>query len=202
MSLHLEAAPPELVTLLRRLMSSPALGQFQLVGGTALALRFGHRISVDIDLFTLSEFDAESLENTLITDFQIAEATREENSISGEISGIKIDCLAHRYPEVRLGLEIEGIRFAATEDIAAMKLNAITNRGSKKDFWDYHELLRHHTKAEMLSFYQHKYPAGSQWHVEKSLSYFEDADHEPDPRDLRGLSWEEIKAGIARSNRL
>jgi hypothetical protein len=97
---------------------------------------------------------------------------------------------------VKLNLKIEGIRFMATEDIAAMKLNAITNRGSKKDFWDYHELQRHYRKDEKLAFYRGKYPAGNPWHVQKSLSYFDDAKSEPPPKDLRGLSWSQIKDDI------
>lgn len=202
MKLHSEATPPKLLALLRRLMESPELANFYLVGGTALALRFGHRVSVDIDLFTAREFDAPSLQNTLTSQFQLVEASCGANSISGEIEEIKIDCLAHQYAKVKPTAVIDGIRFMATEDIAAMKLNAITNRGSKKDFWDYRELLRHFSPDDMLGFYRKKYPNGSIWNVKKSLSYFADAENEPDPRDLQGHTWAQIKADIIKSNRL
>jgi hypothetical protein len=96
MNLHLEAARPELIVILRQLMSCPELDQFHLVGVTALALRFGHRISVDIDLFTSSDFDADGLAHRLIDDFHLTGVSQEKNSITGEISGIKIDCWAHR----------------------------------------------------------------------------------------------------------
>lgn len=54
----------------------------------------------------------------------------------------------------------------------------------------------------MLEFYGIKYPNGSIWNVNKSLSYFADAENEPDPRDLQGHTWAQIKADIIKSNRL
>ena len=81
-----------------------------------------------------------------------------------------------------------------------MKLNAIANRGSKKDFMDYAELLKHFSRDEMFSFYIEKYTNNNLWYVEKSLSYFEDADIEPTPRTLIGQSWESVKKTILASN--
>jgi len=201
MKLHHNAAPAGLVALLRRLMAEPSLDDFELVGGTSLALQFGHRISIDIDLFTASYFDAAALAPRLTDAFGLMEVRVNENSLSGIIAGIKIDLLAHRYPTLQAGKVMDGIRFMSVADGAAMKLNAIANRGSKKDFWDLHELLRHFTIAEMFDFYRRKYPSGSLWQVQKSLSYFDDADAEPDPRDLRGIGWTEIKAALSQSSR-
>ena len=47
--------------LLKDLMATPELQQFALVGGTNLSLRLGHRLSVDLDLFTNEPFDTEGL---------------------------------------------------------------------------------------------------------------------------------------------
>ena len=73
-------------------------------------------------------------------------------------------------------------------------------RGSKKDFMDYAELLTHFSRDKMFSFYSEKYTNSNLWYVEKSLSYFEDADIEPTPRILNGQSWDSIKKTILASN--
>ena len=52
--------------LLKSLMASPALKQFDLVGGTNLSLRLGHRLSIDLDLFTAQPFDVEGLARKII----------------------------------------------------------------------------------------------------------------------------------------
>ena len=202
MSLHHEAVSEELRNVLKKLMRISELDAFYLVGGTSLALRFGHRVSVDIDLFTHEPFDALALHSKLVEQLDLSESAYAENTISGLIRGIKIDCIAHRYPLLRGVEEIEGIRLLAVEDVAAMKLNAIANRGSKKDFYDVFELLQHFELSRILGFYEKKYPQGSVWNVEKSLSYFEDAEAEPDSLDLRGRSWTQIKEGILKANRL
>lgn len=110
--------------------------------------------------------------------------------------------MAHQYPLVGEVRTIEGIRMLSVQDIAAMKLNAIANRGSKKDFWDYALLLEHFDRETLLSFFAKKYPKSSRWNVEKSLSYFDDAESEPDPIDRRGQTWDQVKASIRASNRL
>jgi len=94
---------------------------------------------------------------------------------------------------------IDGIRMASLQDIAAMKINAISNRGRKKDFWDYAALLRYFTTEKMLSFFHSKYPNANAWHAERSLSFFDDADNDPDPQDLSDRTWPEIKRTVSQS---
>jgi hypothetical protein len=200
--IHLEAVSKNLLRLLRRLMDDAALQSFSLVGGTALALRFGHRESMDLDLFTDRSFDAPRLAEHLIATCDLQESETSENTVRGVIGGIKTDFLAHRYPLLGEVEILDGIRMFSLPDLAAMKLNAIANRGSKKDFWDYCELLDHFTRDQMLSFCERKYRGDSVWNVQKSLSFFDDADLEPDPRDLRGRSWDSVKRTIAENNRL
>ena len=110
--------------------------------------------------------------------------------------------MAHRYPDCAAPERIDGIRLASLPDIAAMKLNAIANRGGKKDFWDYAELLSHFTRDEMLQFYATKYTRDNLWYVEKSLSYLDDAESDPTPLDLRGRTWEQIKHIVQNSNQI
>lgn len=166
-----------------------------------MALRYGHRVSVDIDLFTHEPFDAASLQASLAENYDLAESTVAENTITGVIGGIKTDFIAHRYPLIGQIEEIEGIRLLAVEDVAAMKLNALANRGSKKDFYDIYELLKHFSLSDLLNLYAKKYPHGSVWNVEKSLSYFEDAEAEPNPYDLKDRDWAQIKEGIQQAIR-
>lgn len=202
MSLHREAVSNELMELLGKLMQAPELAAFQLVGGTALALRFGHRQSIDLDLFTHAAFDAPRLGKWLEGAFSLEETTIEENTILGQINGIKADFIAHQYPLIGDVATINGLRLLSVEDIAAMKLNAIANRGSKKDFWDYAELLQYFDREKLLAFFAQKYPNSSRWNVEKSLSYFDDAERDPDPIDLTGQTWEQVKAAIRASNKI
>ncbi len=82
------------------------------------------------------------------------------------------------------------------KDVAAMKINAICNRGSKKDFFDMKVLLKTFTLREMLDFYQKKYVIGNRFMAIRSLVWFEDADSEPDPKSLDGSSWEAVKKFI------
>jgi predicted nucleotidyltransferase component of viral defense system len=91
---------------------------------------------------------------------------------------------------------IDGIRLVSKKDIAAMKLNAIAGRGSKKDFIDVYQLLKDFSLVEMLAFYSQKYPNGSEFMVLKSLLYFDDAEIEPDPIMLIPISWNQVKERI------
>jgi hypothetical protein len=202
MKLHTETVSSGLLGLLQKLMKEEPLKSFTLAGGTALSLRFGHRTSIDIDLFTGTAFDAQRTAELLKTRYGMKEAETAENTVRGIIAGIKTDFIAHRYPLLKPFEEAYGIRMFSGEDIAAMKLNAITNRGCKKDFWDYAELLKIYSREEMFSFFARKYQNDSLWNVEKSLAYFDDAESDPDPRDLRGRSWEEIKQIVLASIRL
>jgi len=88
---------------------------------------------------------------------------------------------------------VEGIRLASLKDLAAFKGNAIANRGAKKDFWDLHALFKVFSREDILGFCGEKYRGESVWNLEKSMVYFDDADLDPDPRDLHGRSWEQIK---------
>lgn len=196
MHIHTEAVSLNLLKLLQELMAVDYLRQFYLVGGTALALHYGHRKSIDLDLFSHVAFDAAELREHLSVEFNLSETSSRNNTVLGQIRQIKTDFIAHQYPLIEPVVEIDSLRLASPKDIAAMKLNAIANRGSKKDFWDYAELLTHFSHKELLGAYASKYPQASQWTAEKSLSYFDDAENDPDPMDLSGRTWAEVKTTI------
>ena len=117
-------------------MAAEQLQEFYLVGGTALALHYGHRKSIDLDIFTHVPFDANVLSEFLRREFDLNEVAVATNTVLGQINGIKTDFIVHQYPPIRTIVTINRVRLLSVEDIAAMKLNAIANRGSKKDFWD------------------------------------------------------------------
>lgn len=191
--LRFDAIPEPVKVLLVRLAPHPALSDFALGGGTSLALRFGHRISVDLDFFTTREFFPEEL----IASLNISGATitgRATNSLTIDAAGVKLDVLRHAYPLLDPVECIDGIPLVSVKDLAAMKMNAIANRGSKKDFYDLAELLKHFTIRQMIGFFSEKYPTTDPFTVIRSLAWFGDAETEPDPRPLIPITWNEVKS--------
>lgn len=191
--LRFDSIPEPVSTLLARLAPDEGLRDFALGGGTSLALRFGHRWSVDLDFFTIQEFSPEELFQRL----ELVGATvtgRAANSLTVDVGGVKLDLLRHAYPLLEPVERIAGIALVSLPDVAAMKLNAIANRGAKKDFFDLAELLDHFTLQRMIGFFMAKYPATDSFTVIRSLAFFDDAELEPDPVPLTGLTWGKVKA--------
>ncbi len=196
--LHHDAVPKPVNDLLARLAPRQELRGFALGGGTSLALRFGHRMSVDLDFFTISEFSPDELFACL----GLGAATivrRATNSLTVDADGVKLDLLRHAYPLVEPVECLEGIRFISLPDLAAMKLNAIANRGSKKDFYDLVELMTHFSLAQMISLFTRKYASSDAFAVIRSLAWFEDAEAEPDPVSLNELDWQKVKSRVCES---
>ena len=188
---------PHTLELLKLLCQEPYLKQCRLVGGTALALQYGHRTSVDLDFF--GSFDKE--EDTLYTILQpYAEVRRIKDSPNIKIffmDDVKVDFVNYSaYSWIDDAVEEDGLRLASPKDIAAMKINAIEDRGSKKDFIDIYFLLQHYSLKEILDFYSQKYPNYSIYRALMSLTYFADADPKEMPTMFEEISWEEIKTYI------
>jgi len=198
---HYESIDENLQCQLLKLMQIEELGEFRLVGGTAFALYLGHRQSEDIDIFSVHPFDADVIAEKLIDTCNLHDASIGTNSVSGFIGEIKIDIIARRYPWLDDVVELDGIRIASLRDIAAMKLNAVSNRGCKKDFWDIAALLNHFTAKELLSLFSERYPHINNWQVVRSLTYFDDAEDDPDPIVLDNSTWEEVKTRLLESAR-
>jgi len=185
--------------LLNKLCSHTKLNNFFLVGGTALALQIGHRISIDLDFFSVNSFHEDELTSFLEQEFDMEIFQLSKNSITGKIQDVKVDFISHQYLLLSEIENYNSIRLAALKDIAAMKLNAIKNRGTKKDFVDLYFLLQQFTLEEMLNFANQKYPNHSDMLTIKSLVYFDDADIQPDCEMLINVSWEEIKTTIGQN---
>lgn len=194
--LYRQTVRPELLELLEKLMSEPLFDEFNLVGGTSLALQIGHRNSIDIDLFGQTEVSHDDILNYFNDLEKVIVHNKSKAIIQLSVNNMKVDFVRYNYPLLKPMLEIDGIRFVSKEDIAAMKLNAIAGRGSKKDFIDLFFLLDYFSLDEMITFYQQKYHDGNQFIVLKSLNYFADADTQADPIMLNDFSWEEAKKKI------
>jgi len=197
--LRKEAISPLTLELLTRIQQKEYLKGFYLVGGTALALQIGHRLSVDLDLFSNFSFDTAYLLENLSSDFDFKLYFSANNTLKGSIEGVKIDILAHRYPYVCSPLVIENISIISIADIIAMKLNAISISVQRiKDFIDIYYLLKSYTIDDMLRFYKTKYAAFNEVNVLKSLIWFEDIDYSDMPVLLENpkLKWSEVSKKI------
>jgi hypothetical protein len=179
-------------------MAIPELEKFALVGGTNLALRFGHRLSIDLDLFTNEEFDPNTLFDAILKVFPNTEqAGIRKTMLFMYINDIKVDIVLIPYPYLQPIEDIEGIRMVSVPDIISMKLHAVSTRGVKKDFWDIAELLNYYTLTEMVQFFKAKYSNHDIWHILRSLIYFQDAEQQTkDPDPLKKVTWKEVKKKI------
>jgi predicted nucleotidyltransferase component of viral defense system len=110
---------------------------------------------------------------------------------------VKVEFLRHAYPLLSPIESLDGIPLLSVADVAAMKFNAISNRGSKKDFFDVVELMEHHTLEEMLVFFSNKYRSSDPFTVIRSLAWFEDAEADPDPVSIRGCTWADVKSTVS-----
>lgn len=193
--LYTTTVAPNTLGLLIELMQKPYLQGFNLVGGTSLSLQIGHRISVDLDMFTTEPFDTNELKSNLEDDFPVFQVILEsQNTLITTINDIKVDFIRFKYGFAYPIRFEDQIRLANIKDIAAMKLDAITGRGKKKDFFDLFFLLERFSLSELLSLYQEKYRHSTIFHVVKSISYFEEAEAEPDPIVIdKNVSWLKVK---------
>jgi len=195
--LQYSTVEPHTLEILKGLLEIPELKDFSLVGGTALSLYYGHRISIDIDLFSTSDFENETLIDAIQSRFPGFSYRNTHNAVGifGMIDGIKLDLIKHHHHPLLYEPNIEnGIRLLSLPDLMAMKIAAIMKRGVKKDFWDIAELLQHFTIDNFISYYTEKYPSNQLLvSVPFALTYFIDAEESEDPVCLKGQTWESVK---------
>ena len=205
MNLHYQTVSPVLVDCLHKLMKHPAFKDFYLVGGTSLALQRGHRLSIDIDLFTCvpyGEMNTSKIEAALIEMFpytdRIEELYHSQMVYSLYVGDNKEDCvkldLCYDDDLIFPLIEVNGLRIASEKEIAAMKIQAITQAEQRrKDFWDIHELLESYTLSEMVNWGIQRYP----WSVTKE-SVKDGIERLPNIKDftevvcVKGKYWEFI----------
>jgi hypothetical protein len=176
---------PATFELIQQLQVLPALKEFYLVGGTALALQLGHRNSIDIVLFTLNNFSDTDILDLLIKHYTVKEVFRRPGTIISLIDNIKTDFIRHNYPLLKPPATEEGITFLSKEDIAGMKFHAIIQSGKRlKDFIDVYFLLEHFSMKQMVDFFSEKYTYSNPMIAMKAVNFFDDIDENIDPPKL------------------
>lgn len=207
-NLHYETVTPILANSLLKIMAEDLFAPFRLVGGTNLSLRYGHRRSDDIDLFTDADYgslDFSLFEDYLKNNFPYYDCP-DTSSIVGfgrmyyigldEENNVKLDLM---YTDQFFGVPevLEGIRFASVDQIAAMKMQAIATGGRKKDWWDIHLLLGQYSIKQLLELHKQWQPyTHNEAELLDLLIDFSGANKYPDPICQRNLKWDDVKLDI------
>ncbi len=200
--LYKNAVEPITLELLIHLCLQPSLTSFALGGGTSIALRKGHRFSTDLDFFTSTSFNNQVIYQMVTGQFKKAELIFEQNqTMMFMIEGVKVDFILYPFEWLQPFDLIDGIRLISIPDIIPMKLQAIGNRFSKKDYWDIELLLHEYSLEEMIKFFKTKFPPIDTGYIIHSLTAFESAETEEDPVCLIPGSWKEVKTNLEQAVR-
>ena len=193
--MHKETMAPETHALFSNLASAPWLPGFYLAGGTALALRLGHRTSVDLGFFAAKPFDEALLVENLAAAGKAEILQRSPQSVIGILDGVKFSFLGYPYPMLKPLGNLDGISIASIEDIACMKLDALASRGTKRDFIDVYFVATEIPLADLMALFKQKYASVgyNPVHLKKSLVFFEDAEGEPMPAMRAPVLWTDVK---------
>jgi len=171
---------------------------FYLAGGTATALHLGHRRSVDFDWFTPGDLDPDALQADLTAGgIRIDAPQTSRGTLLGEIASVPVSFFQYRYPMLHPPERSEdlGIEIASIEDLAAMKLAAVAQRATRKDFVDVHALQRILGLEPMLDAFRAKY-ARDTAHLLYALVYFDEADADTMPGMLQPVAWDDVKRDL------
>ena len=192
-----QVLPPETFELLRDLNGELARQGFYLAGGTGLALQLGHRVSEDLDFFTAAEFDPVRLSRRMEQRPGYSETLVSKGTLYCRIAGVKLSFLHYPVPLKHPTVEYLSAGVADWRDILAEKFKTLSQRGSRRDFYDVYACftLRTRSVAEAIGIFKGRF-AGTginYQHVLKSLTWYKDADAEPDPRLLISADWAEVK---------
>ncbi len=192
--LHKETVETSTLELLKRLLAEPLLASFNLVGGTSLSLRLGHRKSVDLDLFSKEDFDLQEIKEMLVNQYDFKVGYEKGKTLKGFIGKVMVDLIRYDYPHIQPVETEEGLRLESLPDVVAMKLSTICDNGSRiKDFIDIAHLSAVYSFAEMLGFYSQKYPNSNLIMPAKALVYFNDINFNESVVMMQGqFDWNKI----------
>jgi len=198
--LQTQTIEPGTLSVLNSLMKIAELKQFSLVGGTALSLKYGHRLSIDLDLFSTENFEHEPIIESLKNNFGKAFEYRGNYTKWGlfcQIENVKVDIVYYPHSIIQPIEKYSEIRLYHDNDLMAMKIQAILGRGKKKDFWDIAELLEHYSMEEMIACHKAKYPNQMLGiSIPQALTYFVDADESEEPKTIKPITWDNVKSII------
>jgi hypothetical protein len=205
--LYYNTLKPLLLNVLKELMAAREFDAFRLIGGTALSLYRGHRESADIDLFSDAPYDSidfTAIDAFLHNTYSYVDTTKFNIVGKGKsyfVGRNKDDCvkldLFYTNRFIQEIILINGIRLATVEEIVAMKIDAISRGGRKKDFWDIHELKDDYSLEKMIALHKQRNPyTHDENQIRKNFMDFKNADDDFDPVCLKGKHWEIIKLDI------
>lgn len=185
---------PEAAERVLEILSQAGIQRFYLAGGTALALRLGHRLSNDLDFFTAEPFEEERLLSDLAQAETLSLLSMGRETLHLSIMGIRVSFIGYLYPVLFPLSSYLGINVADPRDIACMKISAIGGRGTRRDFVDLYFLGRQYGLPHLFELFGKKYARidFNLVHALKSLTYFKDAEDQPMPNMLVPVSWDEI----------
>lgn len=193
-----QAVNSTLILLIEKIGKEAVLAdKFYLAGGTALALQLGHRISVDLDFFSRTEFD-DNFINQFILENKGKVLVSESKTFHAIFKNSKISFFYYPYPLLNPPLNYKGIKIASIDDIACMKLIAIAQRAEKKDFFDLYEILQNIDIKSLPQNLRKKFSSDqvNLFHILKSIFFFEEAEESLDPVSVSGANWEMVKQYI------
>lgn len=179
---------------------SGVLKKAYLAGGSALALQLNHRQSIDFDFFISKDFLASKLVSQFSMVGKFIQEKAEKGTILGQFEGVKFSLFHYFYPLLKTPIVFSGIKIAHLEDIAPMKLTAICDRGSKKDFIDIYFLAKKFSLEKLLQFYDQRYKKleVNLVAILKSLTYFVDAEDQPMPKMIKKVTWKEVQSFLQK----
>lgn len=193
---------PDTVNAIKVVSKSATIKQAYLAGGTALALHLGHRISVDLDFFTQNSFNelALNLEFSKFPEYKENRLARQ--TVLGTIGETKFSIFYYKYKIIDKLTDFMGIKVVGKKDIAAMKILALSDRGTKRDFIDTYFLSKEFSFENIFDFYDKKFGDldNKIYHFIKSLNYFEDADMDKIPNMLVPVDWNNVKIFFDRES--
>ncbi len=210
--LHSEVLDERTAALLSRIAEEDAFRDFYLAGGTGLALQLGHRVSLDLDLFSERPWAASRVLDAARALGPTTVDLESEGTLVGSVGGVRVSFFHYPYPLLEPPLRVQGattdapstMPLAGLLDIACMKLIAVSQRGSRKDFIDLYFLDRAgvdvrsaiHALPRKMPGVEHNLV-----HLIRSLAYFVDAESEPEPRMLVPFDWREARDNALAQSR-
>ena len=197
MNFSLENIRPNVRALVTKLSAEGFIKEFYLAGGTAVALFFHHRRSDDLDFFSEKSFREVVLIKNLKKIGRFENLKSEKDTLLGKLDGIKVSFFSLHYKLLETPIKNRYLRVATPLDLALMKILAISDRGTKRDFIDLYLLCKHvKSLGELLILFQKKfgrYDFNIQ-HIIKSLTYFDDADKGEMPEMYIDVEWRAVKS--------
>lgn len=185
--------------LLKKMVKNLPVSDSYLAGGTALALMLGHRKSIDFDWFTPHSFDPYGVSEHLADFGGVEIAETSSGTFHGWIDGLQVTWLHYPNPLVDSFVttdQVPDLHLASMRDIALMKWAAIAGRGSRKDFIDLFAICQEGISMKSLFLaLTEKFPNANlnDYHMVKSLAYFDDAESEAPPQMLSAVDWHHVK---------